>query len=451
MSIAETNRQALSRKTNFLAAARTPGRYTDRDFPALGLQVSPKLKAVWYARFKAHGKEQRTTLGLAALEGDGRLTYSYAQAREWALSSVLAARNAAPEPERLPEVTQAAAHEPAPVPVDTLAGVWADFLANRRTKKGTPLAAATRADYEKVYRYALGPVKGWPLAETRVAAWVEFLSSVRDKHGPSKALYACNIVSAVYTYLMSLDRIEINPMVKVRLGRAFIAPKPRDTHIETADLKPFWKAIGREVKKRDSRDAVRLLFLSGLRLNAALGMRWDQVDLAKGFLYVDPGTEGWKGFSGVFPLSDYVMDMLRVRYVSRKSTVYVFPKRVGDEADGSPHMTRVSDSLGKVCASAGIERVTAHDLRRTVATVGSLCFGADTSKVAVLLGHNWATDAKGMTVSRGAITARYIQTELATLRAIANEAARTMLELVGELPMSEETAAKLCRAGLTIQ
>lgn len=83
----------------------------------------------------------------------------------------------------------------------------------------------------------------------------------------------------------------------------------------------------------------------------------------------------------------------------------------------------------KVCDAASIPRVTVHDLRRTVATFGNLAFGADHSKVAVLLGHNWTTNERGMTVSRGAITARYIQTELATLRAIANEAATVFWEL----------------------
>ncbi|MEX3930854.1 tyrosine-type recombinase/integrase [Paraburkholderia phymatum] len=413
--------------------------------------MSPKLKAVWYVRFKANGKEIRTTLGLAAQDGDVRLALSYEEAKERAVSSVLAARSDTVEASPIPEAAPPGnTTDRALISGDSLATVWASFLENRRTKKGAPLAAATRADYAKVYHYALAPVKDWPLNETRVAAWVDFFTSVREKHGQSKALYASNIVSAVYTYLMSLDRIDYNPITKVRLGRQFIAPTPRDTHIETANLRAFWTGIGRTLKRRDSRDAVRLLFMSGLRLNAALGMRWDQIDLAKGFLYVEPGTEGWKGFSGVFPLSDYVMDMLRVRYVSRKSREWVFPKRAGDEEDASPHMTRVGDSLAKVCESACIERVTAHDLRRTLATVGNLAFGADHSKVAVLLGHNWATTEKGMTVSRGAITARYIQTELPTLRAIANEAARTLMELVGELPVSDETAAKLRRAGLTI-
>ncbi|KND56973.1 Mobile element protein [Candidatus Burkholderia verschuerenii] len=289
-------------------------------------------------------------------------------------------------------------------------------------------------------------MKDWSLAETRVAAWVAFLSGIKAKHGDSKALYAANIVSSVYTYLMSLDKVETNPIAKVRLGRQFIAPKPREGHIETANLKPFWAAVGRTLKRRDSREAVLFIFVTGFRLNAALGLRWSQLDLARGFAYIEPGTEGWKGFTGVMPLSDYALDLLRARCVSRKCADYVFPARTGE----TPHMTRVGDSIAKVCDAAGIDRLTAHDLRRTVATVGSLAFGADHSKVAVLLGHNWATSEKGMTVSRGAITARYIQTELATLRAIANEAARTMLELVGDLPLSDETAAKLRRAGLTI-
>ncbi|SAK95229.1 phage integrase family site specific recombinase [Caballeronia calidae] len=445
MSIAESNRQALVRKAVFMAVSRVPGRYVDRDFPALCLQVSPKLKAVWFIRFRANGVEQRDTLGVAAPDGDGRLSYSYEHARAWAVESVLAARNAAPNPEPRPIPTEAAPHERAPVPGVSLGSVWTDFLENRRTKRGQPLAASTKADYAKLYAYALAPVKDWSLATSRVAEWVAFFRTVREKHGASKALYASNIVSAVYTYLMSLDLIDTNPIMKVRLGRQFIAPAPRESHIETADLKPFWAAIGRTLKRRDSREAVRLIFMTGFRLNAALGLKWSQLDLARGFAYIEPGTEGWKGFSGVMPLSDYVTDLLRERYVRRKCKEWVFPARTGD----APHMTRVGDSLAKVCDAAGIERITAHDLRRTKATVGSLAFGSDHSKVAVLLGHNWATNEKGMTVSRGAITARYIQTELATLRAISNEAAGVLLELVGERRMSDETAAKLRRAGLS--
>jgi integrase len=94
--------------------------------------------------------------------------------------------------------------------------------------------------------------------------------------------------------------------------------------------------------------------MSGLRLNAALGLRWDQVNLGKSYIYVEPGQVGWKGFTGVMPISDYVADLLRERYVMRKSQEWVFPKRTGDMDEGSPHMTRVSDSLAEVCESACI-------------------------------------------------------------------------------------------------
>jgi integrase len=431
MSTTENGRTALSRRTSFTLAAKTPGRYTDRDFPALGLQVSPKGKAVWFTRGKgAAGKEFRHTLGIAALDGDGLLAFSYEQAKEWAAEQLQAAlRPPAPKPE--------------PDQYATLAGVWTLYIQNRRTKKGLPLADSTKKDYEKWYRIALKPVHDWRLAEVSVIAWIDFLSSVRAKHGEAKALYMANILSSVYSFLMGLDRIDYNPMTKVRLGRLFVAPKPRTTHIPTADLRAFWNGIGRTLKRRNSRDAVRLLFMSGLRLNAALGLRWDQVNLGKSYIYVEPGQVGWKGFTGVMPISDYVADLLRERYVMRKSQEWVFPKRTGDMDEGSPHMTRVSDSLAEVCESACIEVVT-------MATVGNLAFGAEIDKVAVLLGHNWAVDGKGMAVSKSAITARYIQTELATLRAIANEAANFMLELVGERPMSEGTAAKLERAGLAI-
>lgn len=88
----EMGRSVLSRKAIFTLAARTPGRYTDSDFPTLGLQVSPKGRAVWFARGKAPGGcEFRTTLGQAAANGDGLVTFDYAQAREWTLGQLQAA------------------------------------------------------------------------------------------------------------------------------------------------------------------------------------------------------------------------------------------------------------------------------------------------------------------------------------------------------------------------
>ena len=330
----------------------------------------------------------------------------------------------------------------------TLANTLPTFLATRRTRLGKPLSDQTKADYTKWYRIALAPAKDWPLANVSVMQWVDFLTGVKSKYGEAKALYMSNIVSAVYSFLMGLDMLDANPITKVRLSRLFIAPAPKDTYIPIPQLRPFFRSIDRALTRQDSKDAVKLLFMTGFRLSAALGLKWDSLDLDRGFYYVPAGAAGWKGFTGVMPLSDYVVNLLRRRHERRESHIYVFPKRCGGS---SAPMTSVGDALQIVCEAASVDRVSAHDLRRTLATVAKFWFGAEIDKVAVLLGHKWAVDGRGMVVSKSAITTRYIQTELVSLRAMANEAARCLLELVGEGPMSEGVAARLEKSGYRVK
>lgn len=433
----------LSRSAVFGGAIRKPGRYTDKDFPSLGLQVSPKLKAVWFARFRdSAGLEHRLTKkGVAAHAGlaDGLTSFDYEQAKAWAIAQMQQA-NKSPD-QRAAEVADAE--------YSTLAKVWDTFLRDRRTRGGQPLSPATKTDYTKWYRAALQPVKDLKLTDVSVTEWTKFLGDVDTTHGKSKALYMLNIVSAVYSFLMGLDKADVNPMTKVRLRRLFIAPTPRARHLPAIRLRSFYQGIDVALTRRDSKDALKLLFMSGMRLSGALGMRWDQLNLDEGFYYVLPGQAGWKGFTGVVPLSDYVIELLRSRKGRDDSQVpYIFPKRHGTSSP--PHLSRVSDALKTVCMECDLPRVSAHDLRRTFASAARLRFGAEIDKVAVLLTHKWAVDDRNMVVSASQITKQYIQHDLTTLRTIANDAAEFLLELVGERPMSEKTAERLKQAGHSV-
>lgn len=176
------------------------------------------------------------------------------------------------------------------------------------------------------------------------------------------------------------------------------------------------------------------------RLLGGLGMRWDQIDFEQGYYYVLPDQEGWKGFSGVLPLSDFVLELLKRR---RGNTLgkgeYVFPAHHGE---AYPHRSRMADAMKAVSAEFNF-KATAQDLRRTFATVSALCLDDNMRKVGALLTHKWAVSAEGMAVTRDAITRRYVQSTLRQLRAAANLAASFMLELAGKLPMSDRTRAIL--------
>jgi integrase len=180
--------------------------------------------------------------------------------------------------------------------------------------------------------------------------------------------------------------------------------------------------------------------MTGTRLLAGLGMRWDQINFEDGYYYVLPDQEGWKGFTGVLPLSDFVLDLLRRRRkrMSSKSE-YVFPAHHGD---AYPHRSRMGDAIEIVSAEFNF-KATAQDLRRTFATVCALCFNDNMRKVGALLTHRWAVSAEGMAITRDAITRRYVQSNLSQLRATANVAAGFILELAGKQPMSDRTRSIL--------
>ena len=136
-----------------------------------------------------------------------------------------------------------------------------------------------------------------------------------------------------------------------------------------------------------SKAAILLLLFTGCRRTEILSMKWNQVRLDEGRLYL-PVTKN--GRSRTVFLNQKSSEILQ-ELVSRKeesertrNTEYVFPSRNGTKK-GRLHDLR--KPLQKACSIAGIENFRTHDLRHTFA---SLCVssGADLYAVQRLLGHS---------------------------------------------------------------
>ncbi|MFY3431990.1 tyrosine-type recombinase/integrase [Achromobacter mucicolens] len=427
----------FNKPARVLALARQPGRWIDKSHAGFGMRVSPKGKAVWFVRFRdAEGKEVSETLGSVDATGDGLSGISY----EVALEKSRRVRSEAMKTEQERELQRGLAE------YSTLAGVFEKYLADRRKKDGEPLAPTTKADYRKLFKQYLQPVKNWNLPEIRAFQWKDFLIDIQ-KRSPAKAVYCKNVISGIYTYLMANDLVDSNPMAKVTQQRIIARPVPRKGRVDTVDLPAYFKAIGSKLSRQDSKDALLILTLTGTRLRAGLGMRWDQLHLDDGYYEVLPQQEGWKGFVGVLPLSDAVCELLCARRKRRAAgdTGYIFPKRHG--SGNPPHQTKVSDALLAI-ASELPYRPRPHDLRRTFASVSAMALRNDFQKVGALLTHKWAANREGTVVTQTAITRQYIQTDLNSLRAAANLAANFMLELAEQRAMSAESREILGREGL---
>lgn len=159
----------------------------------------------------------------------------------------------------------------------------------------------------------------------------------------------------------------------------------RERYLSREELPRFVRALAQEDDTL-SKAALLLLLYTGCRRNEVLSLRWDQVRLDEGRLFL-PLTKN--GRSRTVFLNERALDVLQELCANRdktdrtKDSEFVFPSRQGTKK-GYLYDLRVP--LEKACAIAGIENFRTHDLRHTFASM-AVSSGADLYAVQRLLGH----------------------------------------------------------------
>lgn len=489
----ETEKVRFDRKGRMEYALQTPGTWFDELTPAFGLRVSPKLHRAWIYRMRdADGKPCPGTIPFNSaidvadykatlLEYERALAEFKRRKADAALTKDERARKIAKDAEEKLRLT-------------TLEGVFDEFLRMRITRRRkTPLAAQTKALYRQRFdRYLLHttfdglPVGQLVLAETKAATWRDVFHAMAVhninrrlrkskgiKETPSKegqangfmlsskeelledvplidthTVQAMNIVSAIYDYLVGGEILNSNPIDRVRQHWGVRAPERKTRHIASIDLPAFWRGLHERRRIKQARDATHLMMLTGFRQSAARRMRWQQLDLDLGVYHVQPGDVGWKGFVGMIPLSDPVLELLTAiksgvnRYFDEE---WVFPASRAN----APYLQSVRGTVDACCKYMKM-RISPQDLRRGFSTAANVATHGDVTKVGALMGHAWAADREGNAITEGQITIGYIQNELLALRRAANRTASLILEMAGARPLSDDNRRLLEREGLDI-
>lgn len=122
--------------------------------------------------------------------------------------------------------------------------------------------------------------------------------------------------------------------------------------------------------------AVRLLLLTGARLNEILTLSWSWVDLERKLLLLPDSKTGQKAIR----LNDAAVDVLKA-LPRLKSSPHVFPGRKAGE-----HIVNLQKPWRRIREAAGLEDVRLHDLRHSFASVAAAS-GASLQMIGKLLGH----------------------------------------------------------------
>ena len=115
--------------------------------------------------------------------------------------------------------------------------------------------------------------------------------------------------------------------------------------------------------ERVSRDVILLILTTGLRLTEASTIQWKQINFNKKTILI-PDTKN--GRDHVVPMTPLTFAMLLYRREHHEDSSYVFRIK---GVSKSGHITSFQKTLTNLCKNAEIPVVSAHDLRRTFATL----------------------------------------------------------------------------------
>jgi integrase len=144
--------------------------------------------------------------------------------------------------------------------------------------------------------------------------------------------------------------------------------------------------------------ALRMLIYTGMRRNEVLGLRWEDIDEARGLIrLVEHKTDA--GGAKSIPLTPPTTALLaRLPWIA--DTPYVFAGRI--EGEGLRSITK---AWARIRTAAGLEDLRLHDLRHSYASV-AVDVGLSLPAIGGLLGHTQASTTKRYAHLRDAMKAQ---------------------------------------------
>lgn len=376
--------------------------YLDTALPGLGLRVTPGAKT-WVCEASVSGRNRRVTLGPVT-------TYTPDDARREA-KKVLGRMAAGEDPN--------AAKAAARFKGITLGKAYEDFMKARQLKP------STRQTYEICMRQHFADWFKREMVTISPLMMVQRHGKIADTAGPGAANGSARVFRSIWNYTRALTAaadgsktLPESPTQRLTDLRQWSKLQRRTGHL-TEDMFPeFGKALTilrEDCGNASYADFVEVLLRTGLRRSEAAGLRWDNVSLSNLTLTVHD-TKNHKSHS--LPLSRQLETLMKQRLEFATGDL-VFP------GCADPRK-----SLARLCKLIGAD-ITAHDFRRTFATVADSC---DLSGYTIkrLLNHALGND----------VTAGYVVSDVGRLRSAMQRISDRIDHLLAHQPATPEAPAQ---------
>ncbi|MEV6304994.1 site-specific integrase [Actinoplanes sp. NPDC051861] len=229
----------------------------------------------------------------------------------------------------------------------------------------------------------------------------KFLQNVADKHGTASAKMAKSIVSGILRLAVENGVLPRNALREIRPVSAQVV-KPttrerdttraltreeRDSLIAHADKLALSETISPSTRRKRQTVADLLAFMAGtgIRINEARSLRWEDVDLETGAVNVN-GTKS-KASRRSLTLPEWLLARFKVRadVCGTEGLVFPSPHHL-NEPERRWDSSNSAKAVARVIGSSGFAWATPHTLRRTVATLLDQA-GVPIARIADQLGH----------------------------------------------------------------
>jgi integrase len=319
----------------------------DADLPGFGFRIRASGSRTWIFQFKIGGQHRRMTLGSAAVLASAR-------ARE--IASELHAQvrlGRDPSAERIESRLRAS---------ETMAAVLQNYLAFKRGE----LKPRSYIEIERHLMKNAKPLHGLQLAKINRRDIAGRISTIAVELSGSSANRLRAALSAYFAWAVREGLLNSNPVI----GTNRWDEQSRDRVLSDDELKIIWDALGDD----DYSVIVKLLMLTGQRLNEIGGLRWAEI---VGDKIVLPPARTKNSREHAIPVTDNVRALLNGR------------QRNGEFVFGRNHWARCKERLDQRILEMGakLESWTHHDLRRSAATKMADELGVAPHIIEAILNH----------------------------------------------------------------
>jgi integrase len=370
--------------------------YPDARQPGLYLIVQPNGKKSWAVRYRFAGIPRKHTIG----SYPGVKLESARQIASKALTAVAEGRDPGIEKQKAKDEQKRAILEEKRGQRDLFENVCREFIERyakpKALSKGRPDAwnetariLGLRVDPENPSKLIEvgGDViplwKGRKVQEITKRDVNDLLDGIVDRGAPIMANRALAAVRKLFNWCVSRDIIVASPCASVEPPAA---ERSRDRILTDAELRLAWDAASAE--SWPFGPLVRMLILTGQRLNEVSGMRWEEIDFPNK-LWTLPAERVKNNTAHEIPLSNAAVEILQSLPCIRTTEGVIFTTTRDAAVTG---FSRAKARLDAVITSSSpneqpLEHWTFHDLRRTMAS-GMARIGIQLPVIEKILNHS---------------------------------------------------------------